>query len=602
MSNTIFYRECPSGVFGAISNRQSTYGKTGVRSSGDHAWLYKKSAFVDATASPDPNRLKEYNTKRESKTITLPLGGFKNLYERKPESGYTPPANITNIKLYNTGNFGSVLRCELAFTVYNLSQLSEHQPFFDIGSRLKVNFGWNGAPSEYYNGNVTFDGIIINFTFSVNPDGSFACTTTALSEGVNVVNVTVDGRSYTTTESDSADASNATFTVASLSSKLQQLIAKLQNSDINTQYGVGKLKIKNDFDDNAEPSAMSYYITLLSLVAQVNSVLDDDKTKTAVKIATVSGSENFTKCYLPTQESYLVSGDPRIIVFPGHGQYDTQELGFANTEFADRFKQGLLDATMINIDWILSNMTNAEGGTKTIGQLFDNIFEQINICSGKRYTLTLAQYPSNSKLLIITDPNYFDTTVKVLDLPAVVNGSVCRNISLVSKVPSAMATQAYFGNNNTGNTLVGPITSVFGKRIDNVDTENIKTVLENAKKLVGKIDFSKMSVQGNDTKKDVDAILNELKTALADVYFKVDTEISQGKRLIPFPVDFTATLDGINGFEFGHTVTCKYLPPVYQQNNIVFTVTKVEHTVQNNDWTTTLSTVCRIGPSGTRNI
>jgi hypothetical protein len=69
---------------------------------------------------------------------------------------------------------------------------------------------------------------------------------------------------------------------------------------------------------------------------------------------------------------------------------------------------------------------------------------------------------------------------------------------------------------------------------------------------------------------------------------------SGGLNSLPYPIDFSATLDGIEGFQFGNTVTTNYLPAVYQNNRVAFTVTKIDHTIQNNDWTTTVATICRL--------
>ena len=65
---------------------------------------------------------------------------------------------------------------------------------------------------------------------------------------------------------------------------------------------------------------------------------------------------------------------------------------------------------------------------------------------------------------------------------------------------------------------------------------------------------------------------------------------------MPFPLNFSATIDGIEGFVFGNVITTNYLPAVYQTTKLAFTVTKVEHLIANNDWTTILSTVCRLLP------
>ena len=63
----------------------------------------------------------------------------------------------------------------------------------------------------------------------------------------------------------------------------------------------------------------------------------------------------------------------------------------------------------------------------------------------------------------------------------------------------------------------------------------------------------------------------------------------------PFPLEFAATIDGNDGFTFGHTLKSDYLPARYKKGNgICFTVTDLEHTIAGSDWTTTLNAIMRL--------
>jgi len=66
---------------------------------------------------------------------------------------------------------------------------------------------------------------------------------------------------------------------------------------------------------------------------------------------------------------------------------------------------------------------------------------------------------------------------------------------------------------------------------------------------------------------------------------------------IPYPLTLELTIDGIEGFNFGDTITSNYLPSRYrleQGARVVFTVTKYTHTIKGNDWQTDLSCISRI--------
>lgn len=65
----------------------------------------------------------------------------------------------------------------------------------------------------------------------------------------------------------------------------------------------------------------------------------------------------------------------------------------------------------------------------------------------------------------------------------------------------------------------------------------------------------------------------------------------------PWPLSLKLTMDGIEGFRFGDTIGCTYLPERYTKNEgvrVVFTVTSYTHTISNNDWKTEITTVSRI--------
>ena len=58
------------------------------------------------------------------------------------------------------------------------------------------------------------------------------------------------------------------------------------------------------------------------------------------------------------------------------------------------------------------------------------------------------------------------------------------------------------------------------------------------------------------------------------------------------PLELEITLDGISGLIIGQifTIDTSILPTLYKDNNVGFIITGISHTLQNNDWTTTVKT------------
>lgn len=62
-----------------------------------------------------------------------------------------------------------------------------------------------------------------------------------------------------------------------------------------------------------------------------------------------------------------------------------------------------------------------------------------------------------------------------------------------------------------------------------------------------------------------------------------------------YPVEFTVTIDGINGFKFGDVLKTTMIPRHYNVDwDMVFTVTKILHKVTPSTWETTLNTAARL--------
>jgi len=62
-----------------------------------------------------------------------------------------------------------------------------------------------------------------------------------------------------------------------------------------------------------------------------------------------------------------------------------------------------------------------------------------------------------------------------------------------------------------------------------------------------------------------------------------------------YPIDFSITIDGINGFKFGDVIQTTAIPKRYNAYyGMVFTVTKISHKIDASTWETTLQTKARI--------
>ena len=86
--------------------------------------------------------------------------------------------------------------------------------------------------------------------------------------------------------------------------------------------------------------------------------------------------------------------------------------------------------------------------------------------------------------------------------------------------------------------------------------------------------------------------VNNARSILKNIHLQINGGDTDYKALIPFELELT--LDGISGMVVGQvfTVDKSILPKDYATKNLGFIITGINHSLQNNDWTTTLKTQC----------
>jgi len=654
---SIFYTEVDSEVQKVLDARKSIYAQD-LRTDAAHAWLYKKMAWGEA-AAVDEKRKKQYSLKLSS------AGGLgvNSLYT--PDTSisdaikkFFPKPHLVSITTSAEGDFGSILKAEIKFSVYTLTDLNNAQPFFTIGAKLFLAWGWQKA-GTVGGSNGGFYGQIYNFTYSVNSTGGFDCTTYAMAPGMQLLGVDVNSLLLNTSDSSSntkisvSSTGNAAksavapglsgfslevkrqkYTKLSFISNIKKTVINLTNSQQSYENGVLICKYNKDWAEakdsetakefSSESEAHSY-VTLERLVSEINSALSQSNA-----IGYIGCNNEITKGLFPKASEKLefASANPSEILFPGFAKYsDTVEFIIPKT-FEDRVKnEDDLSSTFISISW-LEKTINDLGKDKpkhtksadfSIANLLQKIFDLIYKHSGDRFKLTLTSpsYANNSSVnidtneisvkthvpdklkkyanyqLIIIDSNYIDDKQVIpYEITAVTKNSIVRNISLNSKVPQEFQAAAMVAATSIGtvsnSTTLSPITA--GGRSNN--TVNTQTETDIKQLLTDSISAIAEGITAERVR-DLQAILKQKRESTSE---SNPVDFNKGFEAIPFPLDFTVTLDGINGFIFGNTITCNYLPAIYKTSNsfAAFTVTTVSHTIANGDWTTTLNTVFRL--------
>ena len=624
MPESIFYSTVDKKVQDVLNLRKRIYAASN-RTSTDHAWLFRKMASASAIAS-NPK------TNKTASLIIPTRGGLGRRNQQGNSQGglykgvnytadgrFLPKPHLNTVKISNDGDFGSILKCNITFTIYSRADLDAWQPFFDIGADLVVNYGWNEAgPAGGKAGK--FDGVIYNFSYSLNPGGYFDCTCDAMSAGVNTlginVNAAVDpkGQSYkdplgqdipaSTASSKIKMAEQAAQFLGISNNKIQAIRVPATVGNFDVEIGALALptnpSTESSSTDNGsgEKSATDqyYYVSLESIVTALNKLLIEPFVRYRGNVVKLVCNKDVTRGFVPKDTNLFVSANPYEVIFPGFGNYGTtDDYGFSDTDQASEFTSGNLSKIMVNTQFLTKIFyelgAKRDDQTKSVNQSIANflkrILDSVYNNSGTRFKISITENPKNPYEFWLVDANYFESKPEsVFEITAVTTDGICRTVSLVAKVPSEMQTAAFVQNRSTVaiSNIITP-----GTEAPTGPSTASSTPKDDLIKVKRSISYSGATEEN----------MINLRAALKRVY----TEGPNGNdsdavknEATPVPIDFTATVDGIEGIIFGNTVTCNYLPSVYKKGDIAFTVTKVEHNISGNDWTTTISTVCRLVP------
>lgn len=674
-----FFSKVSDSVIITLDNRKS-YNSATVRNTDAHNWLFKKTAYAEATA---------YDKNGKSISLKVPTkGGFESekntnaLYNgkkyEKDNARFLPKPHINTVKISTAGDFGSLRKADISFTVYSKNDLDLYYAFLTLGNAIILSYGWNrsggafGAPGK-------FIGSIYNFSYTVNVNGGFDCMCYAMGKGIAALSGNINAGSKpqqqvanapliqtstynptsfpnTTTPAQVTDAFGVTIKEVDLTSALKNLrLASpgLQHNEIN-EKGIGVLKlnstkIKDAVTDteyevrrfnnteerlaaqNNPPKIISqtvtpaqfepyfhYYISLEKLIELINNKILKGAGGKDLATLKITCNSTVTTGNVPTAglDSVLVSGNLLEVAFPGFGDYVLPAVtsagapdlnsrpDFHNHPYKDAFKNGDLSKTMLNIDWIIDTISEmskkkddiGKSLNLTIGKFLGIIFDSIYINSGTRFKLTAVTNQKDETEWQIVDSSFIpkELTLKTVtynkkfpyEITTSTKNSICRSVSLTSKVPSAMQAAAFI---SAQSTFTPGAASIVQLGEASKTPESITQEERDDLQTIAAVYFEDITNKQN---------ISSLQSALARAYNAFGTGVAgKGTDSAVFPIDFSCTLDGINGFEFGNVITTNYLPSIYQKpGTVAFTITKIEDTISASDWTTTLGTVCRILP------
>jgi hypothetical protein len=631
-----FFQQVNGFVVSELQNRASLVGRR-VRSVGKSPaksveWGYQKTAWAIVQSLHIPSIIlgtPGSNVMSDSK-------GNLTLYNSERNVPNKPL--LTRVDITNEGQLGSFMKAQISFTIFPRMGASGfdiggiEDAFFIPGREINLKWGWSTYANNQRACTGDFTGIVYDFNWNFNPDLSVSATVSIISPSGLAIGMSADLMNTSKETVKTTDAAGRELVGSNLSkvidSDLSQLSSSIALGDGQTRY-VGRRETVNqklDYytiglpiqesqqsdggsDTNGSRVTKTQWYVKFGAIAQfINELLDDfdDPVKQIFAV----------QCY-GNETQYLadcVSSYPVDVYFPDKlmGRYgQLQPFGQGGDEsnpLTSNKKEGTINIGEILLgtdyvkrtyeQFISDNANNIP--YKTLPKLLDEFCKRINYASGDMYDLTPVLFePSINNItgqgmkaiLTIEDTNlHLGLTATPYKFEPTIFKPLIRSVNISSQPPPAMAMAAFTAARGNTKPEQSNVRIATKEQRDNTvyDEEYV-----DSKKNIARLRFNALTQGFSDTWSE------ELRGFLVKIKRTSNAQDAHWLNNAIYPVKFSVTMDGINGFKFGDTLSTSMIPATYNTTyKMVFTVTKIVHSIENKDWTTQLETSARVTSTG----
>lgn len=550
-----WWRPGTGGTFSYLSEKRDdaylarAYGKMAYASAGGYDTIWGKNNV------PGPGATGE--------TIYQLVGGDK----------FRPKNHLVSINTSGIPEtFGAVRKGAYTYRTYDGSLGNIPQ----VGSVQNMSWGWSyadqGISGESFSGKVT------GYNIQSNTEGGFDVTVNLIGENAAVsvagfsIDVTIDVSSPNVTDAaGNTYSANDLFSAVSICSIEAQ---KMPPGQAKFNNGINGLvvEVPENYDtpdteattDNPSTMSKKAYVTVESIVMLTNKFLEG-RTECRLEFASGYDTANF--------DPSIYSANPLEVLLPGQGKYGTRDFKVpGSTGKLIQIKNIYVAASVIAEFGKAAKAEAQVGGTTSkplsIKSFYDKLFDLINQNIGLPFSLTLTNSGEE------TDKNlYIADLSKIRDVPAT-NIDTVRSANLSANLDSD-AQKQFFVLFRTPEEIKSNVVAAQdnkGKQAPNYGT------------LVANVGLKADSTN-----------TNALKSANKDKIAAVLASATDFGTSAPW--NLSVVLDGSGGWKYGGRISYskaaveKLIPPTYK---VGFAISDIQHSVQDGDWTVSLSTMCRI--------
>lgn len=270
---------------------------------------------------------------------------------------------------------------------------------------------------------------------------------------------------------------------------------------------------------------------------------------------------------------------------------------------------GFLNCIFLNCAYIRDLLVTED--ELNIEDVLSKLLSDLNECVGGIWDLQYTVSEQDPSKLCIYDASYTSINSRnpnnVQPYTFKIEDILPLSVTVESKLVDGFKEMVLYGNSkdngttnstNTGNNLYSKDVKD-GFKVDSKSIESCPPGSKSEKQLLQDAPSDLDAAYYLLTDAVDDESVGGAKTAIKQYIKYLETSKPQDAKLIPrnnnilLPFNFSVDIDGFSGLVWGNAINFNYLPSRYN-GNIFFQVTKIKHSLNSDQWITTLETVMRL--------
>jgi len=576
------------GAAGKLQERESWVSGASTSARGLE-WMNQRRSFGTVAWTGENERYDCQNKAKSS--LSFGTGDVSAL--QRADGRYVPRPYLTSITTKNQGNgdISDIAMWDISFewVVYSRADFNTYSTAFMIpGNIINVSFGWN---NQF--GSVKIDrAAIYNFGWTYNLDGSFTCNASALAKTA-VAGGFIVGPGRGLVKSTQTTEDGETSTSYSIIRKLQKQV----DEAVGVRRVDGEVIIKGGLTTGTARSVGNFGVVKIEKEAGFFASNFTDANEMLISFVTVgeiaqffnnnilNGLASIDVSTATFKDSFLFkSADPVKIILPGRGA-DYTGFGSTNNNFTGLLGNAntvrdIFVSTNLLMDIekeLLDRKKEGEEASFTVHQFMGQLFKEIETETGGIINCFLQSDPQQTeeikRYFVVNRHNDIKQADAAYTFTTLKPTSILKGLSMSSNLDAEMSAIAFTGGG--GKFPSNAISNVFKCKPKKSDSNDTEEKVDTKEALINKI------------KEMGDAYNSENVSDFRSVLRKhfMTSEFPKGLA-IPYSINLSVTIDGVDGIQFFNTFTIDNLPAGF--GDVFFAVGEIEHSVSDGNWDTTI--------------